>query len=165
VVARHVLLGAALVGTGLNAGLLWAYQTSVVPALRQVADVTYLEAFQRINVAIENPVFGAVFAGTPIVLVAATAAVGNPLRSRPAALLAAASAVFAVGVLGVTAARNLPLNDRMASVDLAIASDEAVRQVRHAVESSWARWNGVRAFAAVASFGLAVAAAVDGTRA
>jgi uncharacterized membrane protein len=145
----------------LNAGLFWAYQTSVVPAFASVADRTYLEAFQRINLAIQNPVFGVVFAGTPVVLVAATVAVGNPLRSRPAALAAVATAMFVVGVLGVTVARNVPLNDRMASVELAAASDVELHSLRTAVQGPWARWNAIRTVAAVGAFVFAVGSLVD----
>ena len=163
--AGGAVVGAAVVGAGLNAGLFWAYQTSVAPAFREVADRTYLEAFQRINVAILNPVFGVVFVGTPLALVAATAAAGNPLRTRPAALLAASAAVFVVGVLGVTGARNVPLNDRMAKVDLATATDVELHDVRSAVEAPWNRWNVVRTVASAGAFVLAVAAAIDGVRA
>lgn len=161
---RELLVGAAVVGSGLNAGLFWAYQTSVVPALRRAADTTYLEAFQHINVAIENPAFLVVFTGTPLVLVAATVATGNPFTSRPAALLAAASVASIVGVIGVTVLRNIPLNERMAALDLTTATDVAAHGLRTSVEAAWARWNTVRTVAAVVSFGLAVAAAVGVVR-
>jgi hypothetical protein len=58
-----VVLGAAMVATGLIAGLFYTYANSVMLGLGRTDDRTFVLAMQRINESIQNvaflPVFGA----------------------------------------------------------------------------------------------------------
>jgi uncharacterized membrane protein len=68
------------------------------------------------------------------------------MGERPAALVLAGSALYLVGAIGVTIARNVPLNDRLATLHpqgpaAAGRWDEYV--------TKWTAWNHVRASAAL----------------
>lgn len=52
-----------LTGTGLMAGLLFGYATSVNPGLARVDDRNYLASMQSLNRAIVNPLFVVTFIG------------------------------------------------------------------------------------------------------
>ncbi len=54
----------ATVGSGLMAGLLFVFSNAIMRALTQLPPAAGLEAMQRINVAIVNPLFLTVFLGT-----------------------------------------------------------------------------------------------------
>ena len=58
-----LVLGLAMIATGLSTGLLYSYACSVLPGLAQTSDRTFIDAMQQINKAIQNPVFFASFFG------------------------------------------------------------------------------------------------------
>ena len=57
---------AAAVGCALVAGLLFAFSTSVMPALRQRPAAGGIAVMQTINSTILNPLFGLLFGGTTV---------------------------------------------------------------------------------------------------
>ena len=146
-------MASAILGAGLTAGLFFGWAVSVNPGLRRVADETYIETMQRVNVAIVNPLFILVFLGTPIALVAAALANGS-------AWLWASALTYIVGVLGVTIGGNIPLNNSLDEFDLPAADAGASVQRRHSYETPWVRWHNVRTVANVAAFAFAVVAAL-----
>jgi uncharacterized membrane protein len=133
----------ATVGCGVMAGLLFAFSNVVMRALAQLPPAAGLEAMQRINVAIVNPVFLTCFVGTTLVsaiIAAITAVVPDQ------GWLFGASLAYLVGVFGVTVARNVPLNNTLAAAPVADAATHWPAYVE-----SWGRWNHVRTVAAVAA--------------
>ena len=150
------LLFASLLFTGLTAGLFFGWAVSVNPGLRRVADDTYIETMQRVNVAIVNPLFILVFMGTPVALIAG--AVVNESATSTALWIAAV--LYVVGVLGVTVGGNIPLNNALDAFDLPGADAGAAVQRRHSYETPWVRWHNIRTAANIASFVFAVIAAV-----
>ena len=98
-----------------------------------------------------NPLFiGGAFMGGAASLVAATVAHRHePARFR---LLAAASAAYVLGVVGVTMAGNVPLNEKLAEISVATASGAEVAAAGvtsrgHGMDSTssapaprWGRW-------------------------
>ncbi|WP_420155092.1 DUF1772 domain-containing protein [Siphonobacter sp.] len=102
---------------------------------------------QAINRAILNSVFLLCFLGTAVWL---------PLscflnRHHPArtAWLLAASICYGVGVLGVTLAGNVPLNEALASFDLRTANPEQLARQRVIFEEPWNRFHTIRTIAAI----------------
>ena len=63
--ARGILLAAAVLVAGLQAGTYFTWSTGVMPGLARVDDRTFVEAMQQINLAIVNPLFLATFLGAP----------------------------------------------------------------------------------------------------
>jgi uncharacterized membrane protein len=141
---------AATVTTGLTAGLFYSFACAVMPGLRHAADRTVVDAMQKINVAIINGWFMLCFLGALILgVVAALLHVGRD--ARPVLPWIIAGLVLYIGVLAITGAANIPLNDQLeragdpdAIVDLAA--------VRRRFEDAWVTWNLVRAIVNTAAF-------------
>lgn len=149
------ILVAATVDTGLLAGLFYAFTVSVMPGLRRVDDRTFVDAMQRINVAIINPWFFGSFLGAPLLTVVAAALQDGAVL----AWILAALALYGV-VLAITVGVNIPLNNALAAAG---PPDRAAdpTAVRARFEAPWVRWNVARAVVATAGFGcLAVALAL-----
>lgn len=109
-----MVLGLAMIATGLSAGLLYSYACSVLPGLGQTSDRTFIDAMQQINKAIQNPVFFASFFGA-LALTAVAAAQQRRLGPGAATRWTmAALALYALALL-VTVGANVPLNDHLAA--------------------------------------------------
>jgi uncharacterized membrane protein len=59
----------AALGSGLMAGLFFAFSTSVMSALGRISPPAGISAMQSVNVTILNPVFFTVFFGTALLSV------------------------------------------------------------------------------------------------
>lgn len=136
----QILVIAAAVGVGLMAGLLFAFSIVVMRALSDLAPEDGLFAMQRINVRIINPLFLLVFVGSAVLCVAVAVVALRGMASPGAPLLLAGACAYLAGPLGVTVARNVPLNNRLAVLTAGQASVEWPRYV-----SAWLRWNHLRA--------------------
>lgn len=145
-----VALVAGTVGTGLVAGLFFAFATAVMPGLAHSDDRTFVVAMQQINIAILNPVFLVVFvAPLPALVVAAVTGPGR-------AWVVAALALHVLTAL-ITGIGNVPLNDAL----LAAAQPDlpaALGAAREAFESPWNKLHLVRTVTVVAAFGCCLGA-------
>lgn len=139
---------AAFLGSGLMAGLFFAFSTAVMAALARLPAGQGATAMNAINLVIQNPVFLAVFMGTA--LVCAALAVKAVLGwSQPGSLwLLAGSLFYLVGIFGITVVFNVPLNDALAAVDPA-SSEGTALWTRYLDE--WVFWNHVRTVSGIVS--------------
>ena len=64
----------ALLGSGIMAGLFFAYSNSVMPALAKLPAPQGIAAMNHINVVIQNPLFLTIFMGTAVLALILTAA-------------------------------------------------------------------------------------------
>ncbi|MFE9959660.1 DUF1772 domain-containing protein [Micromonospora sp. NPDC005299] len=146
---RAGVLLLATVTTGLTAGLFAAFAYAVMPGLARVDDRAFVAGMRSINQAILNGWFALCFGGA---LVCALAAVLLHLpagRRGPLPWLIAGLVLYVL-VLAVTAAVNVPLNDRL-EAGAARLADPA--ELRATFESAWVRGNVVRAVLNTAAFG------------
>ncbi|MCX6406307.1 MAG: DUF1772 domain-containing protein [Propionibacteriales bacterium] len=146
---RTVLTFATL-STGLVAGLFAAFAYAVSPGLRRVDDDAFVQTMRAVNAAILNPVFGLLFAGGLVAVVAAGVLTWSS-EARP--WVVAGAVLYAATVL-VTLAANVPLNDALA------VGDGSPAHLRSAFEDAWTRWNLVRTATGTAAFGCLVVAGV-----
>src|SRR5690349_9497823 len=116
----------ATVGSGLTAGVFYAFSTFVMAALARLPPEQGVAAMNSINVTVINPWFMTVFLGTP--LVCAVLFVMALLKwSEPgAAIILAASLIYIVGSLVVTMVFNVPLNNELATVTSAAGDGGAL---------------------------------------
>ncbi len=140
---QRTILIAATVLTGLFAGLFATFSYAVMPGLRRTDDATFVRAMQQVNVAILNPVFAVVFAGSVVVSLAAVVVTFRDGAARPWAIAAVA---LLIATIVVTAAINVPLNDRLA------AGTGTPAALRAAFERSWVAWNIARSGLSLAGF-------------
>ncbi len=137
-----ISLYAALVTTGLMAGIYLAFSIAVLPGIARTGDDTFVAAMRGMNAAILNPVFGLVFGGPlvfGIVAVATRLPDGNGISSIGAAL------GLYLATLLITGGINVPLNNRLDSTE----PPEAGRAL---FEKTWVRWNVVRTVVCTLSF-------------
>jgi uncharacterized membrane protein len=147
---------ASALGSGLMAGVFFAFSGFVMKALARLPPAQGIAAMQSINIVVLNPVFLSVFLGTAVACVALTVVALLRWNAPGAATLLAASVMYLFGTLMVTRVFNIPRNDALAAVEPASA-DAARLWADYVV--SWTAWNHVRTAAALiatAMFALAL---------
>ncbi len=151
-----VALLLALLGSGLMAGLFFAFSVAVMPALAREPAPAAASAMQRINVVILRPVFLLVVVGTVVAALAAAAlAVAGSDASTPWAV--AGAVLYLVAAIGLTAGYHVPRNDALAAADA--ATPDGVK-VWATYLREWVPWNHVRTVGcllATACFAIALA--------
>lgn len=138
-----VCLGAGIVG-----GVFFAFSTFVMKALIELPASHGIAAMQRINVVVLNPLFLGIFVGTAVLAGICIFAGFFPWGATRSMLLLAAGLSYLVGSFGVTAAFNVPRNERLARMDA--DSEEAVAYWPVYVRE-WLFWNHVRTAASLVS--------------
>jgi uncharacterized membrane protein len=134
---------AAALGSALIGGLFFAFSSFVMKALGRLPPAKGIAAMQEINVTVLNPLFFAAFFGTALLCIGLAIAAIAKWSEPPACYLLAGSLLYLVGTIGVTMARNVPLNNRLDSVD--------GKNVWTEYLSRWTAWNHVRTLAALAA--------------
>ncbi len=146
-----ILTFVAVLGSGLVAGIFFAFSTFVMRALGQLPANQGIAAMRAINVTVLNPWFFLAFFGTGAVcLPVAFLALGNAAGTHRTYLLAGC-ALYLLGCLLVTIAFNVPLNNRLASAEPDSSGAKALwaNYLRR-----WTLWNHVRTAASLAAAGL-----------
>ena len=111
--AWDVVTAAAIVGSGLLAGVFFAFSAFVMSGLRRLPDAGGAAAMRSINVTAQRPpLMIALFGVSALCVVIIVRAIIT--WSQPgAAWLLAGAVLTIVGAFGVTAAINVPLNNRL----------------------------------------------------
>lgn len=160
--ALGAAVAAALVLCCLTAGFLLAFAVVVMPGIRELDDGAYLRAFQLMDGIIQgnHPVFIAMWVGSVVamlaVLVLGVAANGLPGPTR--ALLVGAAVLYLVGVQLPTAAVNIPMNNRVQTLQVDQLDGVMAQRERDVFEARWTRWNVIRTVGAVGTVLVLVAA-------
>ena len=141
----------------LIAGLFYAYSCSVNIGLGHLSDRDYLNAMQEINKAILNPWFFASFIGSLVLLPLSAWLQFSAENFIRFYLLLGATIVYLIGVFGVTAFGNVPLNERLANADLEVLSIQAIKDLRIAFEKPWLQCHLIRTLAALITTILTIA--------
>ncbi len=136
----------AALGSGLMAGVFFAFSAMVMKALARLPPAEGIRAMQSINVVALTPAFMTVFFGTAGVSLVAAVFALRAWEAPGARYVLLGSVLYVFGVVGVTAAFNVPRNSALAAVDPAHA-DAAVQWARYV--SGWTAWNHVRMVAAL----------------
>ena len=138
----------AALGSGLIGGVFFAFSALVMKALGRLPPAGGIAAMQSINVAVLNPVFFGAFFGTAILCILLAIAAIIRWSAPGACYLLAGSLLYLVGTILVTMVRNVPLNNRLASVK---ADSAAGKSVWTEYLSNWTTWNHVRTAASLAA--------------
>lgn len=136
----------AAVGSGLMAGLLFAFSNFVMRALTRLPGEQGMAAMQLINLTIINPGFLGLFLGTGLLCALLALHSLSPWKSAASNWLLVGSACYVLGPLGVTLAFNVPLNNALVSTSL---SARSAAEAWPAYVAAWLRWNHVRTLLAV----------------
>lgn len=159
-----VLLIAAILGTGLVAGVFFAFSGFVTQGLDRLPDEDSARAMRAINItAVRAPLMLALFGTGLVAIVVAAFAFTGALEGSAAWWAIGAAAVYLVGTIGVTAAANVPHNNRLAAPEATEAS--ALAGAWTEFRPGWQAWNHVRTLAsalACVGFALTLIAALGG---
>ncbi|MCW3463525.1 anthrone oxygenase family protein [Chitinophaga nivalis] len=159
-----MMLVITAIAAALVAGIFYGYSCSVNPGLGRLPDAGYLEAMQSINRAILNPVFFLVFMGSVLFLPVSTYLEYRQGITVSFWCLLAATVIYIVGVFGVTAAGNVPLNDALDAFNIKGASVAELAQQRAKFENSWNSLHTIRTWASVVSAILVIVACLHTSR-
>jgi len=152
----YLLTFVAALGSGLVAGIFFAFSNFVMKALARVTPAQGIAAMQSINVVVLNRWFFAVFFGTAACCLALAIASFVRWQRPGAGYLLAGSLLYLIGTILVTITCNVPLNDALAAVD---PSNADAGPVWTNYLKNWTAWNHVRTIAgltAAASFTVAL---------
>lgn len=157
-----ILILAGLVGSALIGGVCFCFGTAIMSALQRMPAGQGATAMNLINVRIQNPLFLLIFLGTALVCVALV--IVAFVQDTPGKWwVVAGSALYVVGVMVVSFAVNLPLNDHLATIDPNTAAGAAEWKNYLA---KWNPANNIRTLTstlAVIAFGLALHAGAGTT--
>ena len=134
-----VLTFLAALGSGLMAGLFFAFSSFIMQAFAKRPAPVGIAAMQSINETILNPVFFAVFFGTALISAALVASTG---WYGAGAIWRVLGGVFYIaGAIGITMGFNVPLNSRLAKVAPESAEGAALWSD---YLKTWTAWNHAR---------------------
>ena len=145
-----VVLGAAVIAMGLLAGLYYAFDVAVMPALTAADDRTLVDAMQQMIDKIENPAFFLTLLGAPALAAVALVQARRSGSPKTAGWIVAGLAFYTVMVV-VTFAFHFPLNDELQEAGDP-ARIENLAGVRDDFVTPWVVWNIVRTLASTAAF-------------
>jgi uncharacterized membrane protein len=157
-----LVLVLAAVTTALMAGLFYAWSVSVMPGIARLPDSGFLSAMQEMNRAILNPLFLLCFMGAALLLPAAAFLQYSQPVSGRFWLLLLASAAYLIGVLGVTMAGNVPLNNMLDAYQVQTATAQELAKMRQDFEGPWNRLNNIRTVCVTLSVTLVIVACLWG---
>ncbi|MDC5697181.1 DUF1772 domain-containing protein [Intrasporangium calvum] len=142
--------------SGVMGGVLFAFSSFVMPALRRLPVTEAVAAMQAVNEAAPRALMlPLVLSGPGAVLVAAWALTRSGVPSLAKGLLVA-GAVAGVAAFAITAAYHVPRNDRLARVE---AGSEAAAAAWESYVPGWVALNHARTVLSLVSAGLVIAAA------
>jgi uncharacterized membrane protein len=158
---NNIILLLAALAIGLMAGLFYNWTTAIIPGLQKLPDREYIAAMQSINRAIQNPLFFISFFGAALLLPLSSYLHFKSPLPVSFYLLLAATILYLAGVMAVTIAGNIPLNNMLDKFDLANASTEKISAMRQAFENKWNNLNTVRTVSSFLSLVLVLIAGIS----
>ena len=140
------------ISSGLMAGTYFAFSSFIMQSLSALDDVEGMRAMNAINEVILRSPFMPLFFGSAVFALALVGA-GFWAWGEPNSLWAtAAGSIYVIGMFGVTAVFNVPLNNALAKA----GCESNPEQVWAHYCTVWTRWNSVRAVASLMTFTMCV---------
>ena len=133
--------------SSLVAGLLFVFAIVVMPGIRSLNDREFIRAFQVMDGVIQNnqPLFMLVWVGS-VVALATSAVFGiGQLDGMGRLLIIFAALVYILGVQLPTVTINIPLNNKLQTLDVDAMNETTQKTARKEFEPRWNRWNSIRA--------------------
>jgi uncharacterized membrane protein len=151
-------LGAAL-GSGVIAGVFFAFSSFVMKALAHLPAPQGIAAMQSINVTVLNPWFLSTFGGTALASILLIASSVMQWGESDATIRLIGAGLYIAGAFVVTVAFNVPRNESLAKIN-AESDDGAASWAEYV--PAWTAWNTVRTAASAAASASLIIALVMG---
>lgn len=130
----------------LVAGFVFAFAVVVMPGIKGLGDREFIRAFQVIDRVIQNnqPIFVFVWIGSLVTLVVSAVLGFGQLDAGGRVLIIGATLLYVLGVQMPTMTINVPLNNRLQTLNVDAMNDTSCKDARRGFESRWIRWNSIR---------------------
>ena len=138
----------------LVAGFLFAFALVTMPGIGSLNDPQFIRAFQVMDRVIQNnqPIFVLVWVGSVVALVTSAVLGIGQLDGAARLLMIFAALAYLLGVQLPTVTINIPLNNKLQTLDVDAMNETTQKVARKDFESRWNRWNSIRtAFASLVS--------------
>ena len=138
----------------LVAGLLFVFAVVVMPGISNLNDREFIRTFQVMDRVIQNnqPIFMLVWVGSVVALVTAAVLGIGQLDGAERLLIIFAALSYLVGVQLPTITMNIPLNNKLQTLDVDAMNERTRTTARKDFEPRWNLWNSFRTvFASLAS--------------
>ena len=143
---HFVLAFVALLGSGLIAGVFFAFSAFVMKALVRLPPADGMAAMQSINITVLNPWFLGVFLGTAVICVLLLAWTLLLWNQNGSMYLIMGSTFYLIGSVMVTSIFNVPKNEALAKVNASAVDSDRLWQ---SYVDKWTKWNHVRTVASI----------------
>jgi uncharacterized membrane protein len=142
----HIVLILATLLCSLVAGFLFAFAVVVMPGIRSLSDGELIRAFQAMDRVIQKkqPIFMIVWVGSVLALIAAVALGIGQLDGANLLLLIVAALIYLFGVQLPTVVINVPLNNKLQTLNVDNLSEKDRKLAREEFEPRWIKWNSIR---------------------
>lgn len=142
----------------LVAGVVYSFAIIVMPGIKTLADLEYLQSFKAMDRVIQDnqPVFIVVWVGSAVLLLASTVLGIWQLEGVDRVLLIVACTIYLFGVQVPTVAINVPLNNHLQSQDLETMTAAELQNIKAEFEYRWLRWNAIRTVLAILTTALLI---------
>jgi uncharacterized membrane protein len=140
----------AALGSGIMAGLFFAFSAFVMQALGKRPAPVGIAAMQSINETILNPIFFLVFFGTAVLSLVIAVWALLDWSDWSSGWRLAGGLLYLIGSIGITMRSNVPLNNRLAK--LTPDSAEGATLWSHYLKA-WTQWNHARTVACIGATG------------
>lgn len=147
----QVALLVATLLCSLVAGFLFSFATVVMPGIGRLNNREFLHAFQVMDRVIQNnqPVFTLVWIGSILAIITVAALGIKELNGAERLLIVVTTLTYLLGVQLPTVTINVPLNNKIQSLETDTADEATQIEARKSFESRWNRSNSIRTCLAV----------------
>ena len=138
----------------LVAGFLFAFAVVAMPGIKSLHDREFIRAFQVMDRVIQNnqPIFMLVWVGSVVAVVMLAVLGIGQLDGAGRLLIIFTALAYLFGVQLPTVTINIPLNNKLQTLDVDAMNETTQKAARKDFESRWNLWNSIRAaFASLAS--------------
>ena len=130
----------------LVAGFLFAFALVVMPGLKGLKEREFIRAFQVVDGVIQNnqPIFVLVWVGSVVILLTAAVLGIGQLDGAERWLLIFPTLLYLVGVQLPTFTINVPLNNKLQTLEPDTMDETRQKAARQEFEPRWNLWNSIR---------------------
>jgi uncharacterized membrane protein len=130
----------------LVAGFVFAFALVVMPGIRNLNDGEFIRAFQVMDRVIQNkqPIFMLVWVGSVVALVTSAVLGIGQLDGAGRLLIIFAALAYLFGVQLPTVTINVPLNNKLQTLDVDAMNETVQKAARKDFEPRWNLWNSIR---------------------
>ncbi len=130
----------------LVAGFLFAFASVVMPGIKTLNDREFIRAFQVVDGVIQNnqPIFVLVWVGSVVILLTSAVLGIGQLDGAERLLIIFPTLVYLLGVQLPTFTINVPLNNKLQTLEPDTMAETTQKAARKEFEPRWNLWNSIR---------------------